>query len=384
MNADWYVEFSLRNPYSGKMERKRIYDGFRLLNTYEQRMKHAEKLITEYTEMIKNGDISTQKMVEFEDQLLFDTRVYKSRKKLGAENTFRVLASEFIIYKRIELSEKTLQNYKSKLRAFGDFLKSKKLHEKQIQAIENDKVVDFLRNLVLEDDLSRLTIEKYQQILHTFFQWVIRDKKIKMGNPAIHIPRIGKVVDESAPALPKNVRNLLQKKIEVSDPQLWLGCCIQYFTAIRPGTEMRLIQLKNIDMEARTITIRNYLAKTYRTETVDIPDQLYVLLLEWNLENYDQQLYLFGTDGVPGEKPIGKNSLRIRFNKIRDSLNLSKEIKFYSWKHSGALELKNAGANMYEIQRHFRHKSVTTTEGYWRKRLGGTGEKIKQNFPDIS
>ena len=150
MNADWYVEFSLRNPASGKMERKRIYDGFKLLNTYEQRMKHAEKLIAEYTEMIKSGEISAQKMVEFEDQLLFDTRVYKSRKKLGIENTFRVLASGFITYRGIELSEKTLQNYKSKLRAFDDFLKSKKLHEKSIQGVENEKIVEFLRNLVLE------------------------------------------------------------------------------------------------------------------------------------------------------------------------------------------------------------------------------------------
>jgi integrase len=73
----------------------------------------------------------------------------------------------------------------------------------------------------------------------------------------------------------------------------------------------------------------------------------------------------------------------MRFNKFRDELNLSKEIKFYSWKHSGASELKDAGANMYEIQRHFRHKSVTTTEQYWRKRLGGTKDNIKKSFPDI-
>lgn len=31
-----------------------------------------------------------------------------------------------------------------------------------------------------------------------------------------------------------------------------------------------------------------------------------------------------------------------------------------------------------EIQRHFRHKSVTTTEQYWRKRLGGTNDAIKK------
>lgn len=383
IDADWYVEFSLRNPESGKMERKRIYDGFKQLSTYEEKMSHASKLINEYTRLIKTGRISTQKMIEYEDELLFDTNTYKIRKRIGKENTFRVLASEYVKYKRSEVNEKTMQTYKSKLRAFDHFLTSINFKEREVSKINNDLIISFLKKITMDDGLSRLTIEKYQQILFSFFKWVINVKKIAMENPVLSIPRMGRVVDESAPALSKKVRAILQKKIELEDQQLWLGCCIQYFTAIRPGTEMRLIQLKNIDMESRTITVRNYLAKNSRTETVDIPEQLYLILLNWNLENYDSEYYLFGPEGMPGPKPVGKNTLRVRFNKIRDDLGLSKEIKFYSWKHSGALELKNAGANMYDIQRHFRHKSVTTTEGYWKKRLGGTGKQIKDKFPDI-
>ena len=384
INADWYVEFSLRNPDTGRMERKRIYDGFRDLSTHEEKMNHGNKILAEYTEMIRKGQISAQKMIEYEDELLFDTKIYKSKKRFSKENVFRILASEFVLYKKSEISGRTMQTYKSKLRAFNDFLRKNNLNEKQILSIDNRVVVDFLKELAEEENLSRLSIEKYQQILYTFFKWVIREKKLKMDNPVLHIPRMGKVVDESAPALSKDIRNILKKKIEKADPQLWLGCTIQYYTAIRPGTEMRLIQLKNINMDARTITVKNYLAKNSRTETVDIPEQLYKIISDWNIENYDSDFYLFGSGGVPGEKPIGKNSLRLRFNKIRDELGLSKDIKFYSWKHSGALELKTAGANMYEIQRHFRHKSVTTTEGYWRKRLGGSGNQIKQSFPDIS
>jgi len=381
--GDWYVEFSLRVHETGKMERKRIYDGFKDLLTYEEKMEHGESLVREYTEKIKRGDISTQKLIEYEDELMFDTNTFKSRKRLCKENTFRVLASDFVRYKRSEVSNKSMQSYKSKLRTFENYLEKHNLHDKQISTIDNNFFIDFLKDLAENDDLSRLTIEKYQQIMHSFFMYAIQVRKVKMDNPTLNVPRLGKVVDESAPGLSPLIRRALQRKIEKVDPQLWLGCAIQYYTAIRPGTEMRLIQLKNINMEARTITIRNYLAKNARTETVDIPSQLYTLFLEWNFENYDQDLYLFGKDGVPGTDPIGKNSLRMRFNKFRDELNLSKEIKFYSWKHSGASELKDAGANMYEIQRHFRHKSVTTTEQYWRKRLGGTKDNIKKSFPDI-
>lgn len=383
MNSDWYVEFSIRNPESGKMERKRIYTGFKEIETYEARMEHGYKLVEEYTKRIKSGEISTEKMVEYEDELMFDTNTYKSRKRLGKENTFRVLASDFIVYKRSEVNKKSMQSYKSKLRAFENYLYKNNLHDKNITVVDNYLFIDFLKDLAEDKDLSRLTIEKYQQILHSFFLYVIKSRRIKMENPTLNVPRMGKVVDESAPGLSPEIRRKLQRKIEVADPQLWLGCAIQYYTAIRPGTEMRLIQLKNINLESRSITIRNYLAKNDRTETVDIPGQLYKLLLEWNLHNYDKELYLFGKNGIPSDKPIGKNSLRNRFNKYRDELVLSKEIKFYSWKHSGAAELKDAGANMYDIQRHFRHQSVSTTEKYWRKRLGGSRGEIKNNFPDI-
>lgn len=382
LSKPWYVEYSLRNPVTGKMERKRVYTGFKEIDTYEGRIEHGNKLVAELTQQIKNGDISFTNQVVYTDKLLFDTTPGRLRNKTAEKNSYRVLASKFLSYKETEIQEKTMQTYRSKLRLFGEFLNSKGLEAKNIRTVKNRYVVEFLKGCA-DDGLARLTIEKYQQILFTFFKWVIENERVEVANPVMNIQRMGKVVDESAPALSDKVRNLLRKNIEYTDPQLWLGCCIQYYTAIRPGTEMRLLQLKNINLELRTITVRNYIAKNLRTEMVDIPDQLYLMLLDWNLENYNQDWYLFGSGGVPGEKPLGKNTLRVRFNAVRDKLNLSKEVKFYSWKHSGALELKESGANMYDIQRHFRHESITTTEGYWRKRLGGAGKRIKKEFPSI-
>lgn len=382
LNADWYIEYSLRNPVSGKMERKRVYEGFREILTYEGKVTHGEKLIAEYTKLIKKGEITLSNQVEYTDALVFDTSSARSRRKIAEKYSYRVLASKFLLYKQSEIQQRSLQTYRSKLRLFGEYLNRQSIESREIAAVKNNHVIAFLKQGA-DDGLARLTIEKYQQVLHTFFKWVIEVQQIEMPNPVMHIQRMGKVVDESAPALSENIRALLKKHIEKNDPQLWLACCIQYYTAIRPGTEMRLLQLKNINMELRTITVRNYLAKNLRTEIVDIPSQLYSLLKSMEIEKYDPALYLFGRDGMPGEKPLGKNTLRVRFNGVRDRLGLSKEIKFYSWKHSGATELKEGGANMYDIQRHLRHKSVTTTEKYWRKRLGGAGDDIKDNFPTI-
>lgn len=383
MNASWFIEFSVTDQLTGEKNRKRISEGFSDIPTYEGRMSHAKKLIQEYTEKIKLGEFSQGDLIEYDDFLLYDSQNRYGGKRRGRAYSTRVLASEFISFKSPEISQKTLQTYTSKLRLFCDYLKTFSLDEKHVTNIDNNRIVSFLKNAVEEYSISRLTVEKYQQILYTFFSWVISQKKIQMPNPVLNIPRLGTIKDESAPAISDGIRAMLQKKIEQADPQLWLACCFQYFCAIRPGTELRLMKLKQINYEAKTVTVKNYLAKNSRTETVDIPAQLFNIIQKWELETYDQNLFLFGKNGEPGMAPLGKNALRMRFNKFRDELGLSSEIKFYSWKHSGAQELKIAGANIYSIQHHLRHKSLTTTEQYFKKRYGGGDKIIRDEFPDI-
>lgn len=114
-----------------------------------------------------------------------------------------------------------------------------------------------------------------------------------------------------------------------------------------------------------------------------MPDALYNWLIRYNIDLSDQDYYVFGKDGIPGINFLGKNGFRIRFNKFRDRLHLPKDVKLYSWKHSGAQELSDAGVNTYEISKHLRHKSIVTTEHYTRKRLGQRCSAIKHDFPEI-
>lgn len=92
---------------------------------------------------------------------------------------------------------------------------------------------------------------------------------------------------------------------------------------------------------------------------------------------------MFSAAGTPGEKPVGKNTFRNRFNLLRDKLHLSQEYKLYSFKYTGGVALVNAGVDTWELQRHFRHKSIDTTEHYVRKNFAVKSDKIKNHFPDV-
>jgi len=93
-------------------------------------------------------------------------------------------------------------------------------------------------------------------------------------------------------------------------------------------------------------------------------------------------LYVFGRYGYPSETPTGKNTLRQRFNKYRDALHISKDIKFYSWKHTGAISMVNNGVSVWELQHHMRHTSITTTEEYIRQRAS-QARKAKDFIDDL-
>jgi integrase len=154
--------------------------------------------------------------------------------------------------------------------------------------------VKFLRYLAENLSRSRKTILKYQQILSDFFTFVREEKHIDVENPVTkNIPRMGKIVDMSAAGVPESIRRILKNEIEKENPQLWMACCFVYYTAIRLGTELRFMKIKQINFDSRTITVLNGLAKNRRTETIDVPDELYVLMTEkWRLQEYDGEMYL--------------------------------------------------------------------------------------------
>jgi integrase len=384
LEATWYVEYSIRNPVTGKMERLRHYDGFRDIDTPKGRQLYAKKIIRKITADIRNGNTGFEAEIEYEDMLGFgggQSRFAKKKKTFaGSVNLY---LSGFLKYKMSEINTKSLESYRSKLRIFKEFLDSKKMSDKPVLLINNDLIIEFLKALVEDKALARKTIEKYQQILHTFFRHLIENKKIDMPNPALNIPRMGLIKDYAAAGIPGHMRKRLTALIEKADPQLWMACCFIYYTAIRPGTELRLMKLKQINFDAHTITIYNYLAKNQRTEIVDIPDQLFDLMERWGLRDYDPDLYLLGKKGLPDTEPLGKNTMRIRFNAFRDRLKLPKSIKYYSWKHSGAQELADQGLSIYELQRHLRHRDIATTEMYLKKRIGQRSNNIRHNFPEI-
>ncbi len=383
VSKDWYVEYALRNPYTGEMRRFREYAGFKGLSTASERYALAEKIVESIKAKIAGGWTPFQDMATtYEDNIMMDHVAKRWGNEREGLVTIRKHLSEFLGLKKAEVSKSSYQTYQSKLRIFCEWAEHNGLDKIHVGYITSEHIHDFLRSMAEAKGLSRLTMEKYGQILHSFFDWLIRVKKIMKDNPVTDLPRVGKVVDQAPKPIPDQERSLLLAAMRKYDHQLWVVCQLEYYCAIRPG-ECRLLKVGDIDLENGCIRVPADVAKNRQAETVVMPAQLVNLFRKEGLEKAEKDWYLFSASGTPGKKKLGKNNFRNRFNALRDKLHLPPEYKLYSFKYTGGVKLVNAGIDTWELQRHMRHKSIDTTEHYIRKNFAVKSDTIKNHFPDI-
>ena len=383
-NGNWYLYFSVRHPFTGKLCPVKIEKGFKKCVSIEEKRAHGRTLIKEYTTKLKRGWSPWNKdEIIYEDQIQYKNISQSFGYKRKAKGTIRVFTSIFLEFKKPSLKAKTYSSYQSKMRIFTIWLEKQNYGEYDLSAITNKIILEFFDYLINARDLDKATIKMYKIKISAFFDYMIKIKRI-IQNPVYNIPSVKKKKDEAPkPIFPNDLEKLLTQ-ISKSDPQLYLACIMQFFCAIRPGTELRLLKIKHINFWSHNILINIIDSKMQREEVINIPNQLFSLMTNtYQLQNYDKEFYVFSKNGMPGGTPLGTNNMRNRFNKFRDVLNLSKDYKYYSLKHTGASMLLDSGKfNLRELMDHLRHHDINSTYHYIRKYRGNTSEKIKNSFPN--
>lgn len=362
----WYVEYYYRVPGEAAPRKRRISEGL-CSGSANERYRNARTIIARVTEMLKSPDLLTARPEDITNVLADDTRIRPEADRYAAyqrEHSAANLTAEFMAHIRASVAQKTYETYNSKFKYFVLWLQE---NSKPCVDIDHADIVLFFRWLADTRHLTKRSIGKYKQILHTFYAWVI-DSGLMFTNPIHDIPNYGTIVDYAPAPVNATDRQRLKAAISTRDPYLWLACEIQYYCAIRPGTELRLLQVRDIDIDHLQITIPAANAKARRKDIIPITDHIADMIVRLGILNYAPDMYVFGTYNVPARKPTGKNTLRNRFNKFRDDLGIDSRVKFYSWKHTGAISMVENGASVWELQAHMRHTSITTTEEYIRQR----------------
>ena len=377
----WFIDFSVLDAQTGKMKVFKIYRGFKNLKTEAQKKKWGLELIEEYTLKLKSGwsPLFDEDTAIYSDQLEYANLSKHFNKAKKATKTTRFFLNKYFetIEKGLEI--KTVQTYKSKLRTFCNWIDFKGFGEYDISLINNKIILNFFHFLITEKKLDRRTILGYRQILFNYFKYLNKINQVLI-NPVVDVQAPPKTKDMAARPISERDLKKMMNIFEEKDPQLYMACMFQFYLAIRPGKELRFLKIKDIDLDNKTVTVCSENAKTVR-RTIDMSDNLVELCKDYGIENCNPNFYLLGRDREPGKMALGYNTLRYRFNKVRDKLGLPDTYKFYSMKHTGGGKLLDAGFTIEEIKNHFGHQSIETTDNYLKRHFGNRNQKIINKFP---
>ena len=286
----------------------------------------------------------------------------------------------FLLEKEMGIQRRSFVAYTCHTSVFIDWLKQHKLLNQPLKKITPENISEFFHYIGIEKELDRPTCEKYFLDLRQLFKYALKRGEINsIPFDLVVYPR--KKKDQGAEVIQLEDLQKLLPEIKRLDPQLYLACMIQYYCFIRPGKELRLLKIGDIDLRNGLITVRQENAKNKLKQVVTMPQQLIDLCLEYEVNTADKDLYVFGKKKKFGIKAISVNMLRWRFNKIRESLNLSKGYKFYSFKHTGASRLHLSGISMRELMDQLRHTKLEATQHYVKKHVGIINNRIRENFP---
>jgi integrase len=294
--------------------------------------------------------------------------------------TIEAILPGWLLERETVSSRKTFNGYHCNAMVFIDWLKEQGILHQPIRKITSQNITDFFYFLGREKGLDKPTCERYFLHLRLLFKYALKLGEIdNVPFDFVVFPR--KKKDQSADVIQAVHLKPLLLDIKEHDPQLFLACMMQYYCFIRPGRELRLLTIGDIDLQNGLITVQQDHAKNKLRQVVTMPQQLIDLCIEYGIDIADKSLFVFGNKKRFNTKPISVNMLRWRFNKYREAMNLPKNYKFYSFKHTGASNLHMSGISMRELMDQLRHTKLEATQHYLKRHCGIVNNRIRDNFP---
>lgn len=364
------------------MTRFRIYDGFTDCRTKKAKYQHGENMVLDYTRRLESGwnPFADQAKAIYIDSLQYATAARVFSKMRSGNKSFNYYSSLFLPEVK-GMADKTYKNYVSKYRIFDSWLDSKGFSGNDITALSPDILKDFFLYLINDLKLARITVSKYKHMIGRFFDWCLKNKYLK-ASPMVDIPTTSRQNDQAPRPINESDISKLIAEIQATDRQLWLTVQLEYYCLLRPGHEIRLARVSWFDFARGVINIPKDLIKTHKPKTVIIPKVFREYLLnDWRLHLYPADFFIIGKNGIPGPECLGSNNLRNRFNIIRDRLNLPKQYKLYSWKHTANSRLVDSQIPMYHIRMQNGHESMRSTEEYFKNKIGFKSSEIENFYP---
>lgn len=352
----WFVQYSVVNPYSGQMVRKRIK--INRIKEMKERRRYAKRLIGEINLKLYSG------WNPFQEQ-----EVPRGFTKLLE------VCHHFLKQKTKELRPDSMRSYQSFVQSFEAWL----LESDQIECFclnfNQQMARDYMRYIYDEKNVSNRTFNNYRRFQLILFNWMVENQFIKI-NPFVGI-KPKKARHKKRQPVPDNERGLIKDYLMKTDFDFYMVTQLVFYTLLRPK-EICQLKPEYFDLKSQTLIIPAGAAKNGNERIVTIPDALVQDLTNWNFNQAKPGQYIFGKGIKPGMDPLDARRLSKKWAAMRKKLNLSDDLVLYSLRDTGIIQMLRRGISPNEVMKQADHSSLEITTIYLKHANPSGSEEIKK------
>ena len=348
LSRQWFVYF--RYFHEGKW-RVKVYKAYiNAHKTKKDRMKEAIQLRDALIYKLKNENWNPF-----------------GNKKVLMDKPIGQVIDEILATKQSSMKIKSIRTYNDIAKMFKTWLESHGYKYLYPHNFTNILARSYMDYLLVERKYKGKTHNGQLGILKTIFNAMFEREWIDV-NPFKGIKELTEEVGKNV-AYTDDERKRIRDYLYEYNKRIYYAVQFVYYCFLRRS---ELIQLKvgDIDFENMTIRISSAVSKNRKQESVTIPKSFEPILYEMKLDQVPKEFYIFGYKFQTCARRMMKpDNLTISHKKALTTLNIRPECSFYSWKHTGCVNLYNVTQDIYMVSRQARHYDISMTMRYM-KSLG--------------
>ena len=258
-----------------------------------------------------------------------------------------------------KLSENTLQSYKRDLKQFRKYLEENEIHYNRVK---EEDIKNYIAELQ-ENGKKTSSIYKYITSIKSFYQFVLKNKKVKVDPTAnIQSPKIEKRVPSVLTA--KEVELLLEQPKDIDLKGIRDKAMLEfaYATGMRV-TEIISLNVEDVNLEEGYVVCKN----GNKQRNIPLGTMSLKALKEY-IEEARDILVKTASEKALFVNINGTRLTRQGFWKIikfyKEQAHITKDITPHVLRHSFATHLLQNGADLKAIQTMLGHSDISSTQVY--------------------
>lgn len=352
---EWFVSYYVLNPATEQLHRKKIK--LNRIKSITERRKFANKIIQDLNKQLYAG---------------WNPFLEESAPR-GFTNLKSVLET-FYRSKERELRAASLRSYRSFIDTFIKWLDETGRESIFSAKLSKLDALEFMEYLYNVKEVQNKTWNNYKSFFSNISNWMIEHKYMAVN----HFAEIKKKTQatKNRVVIEHEDRLRIYNHLHDSDFDFLIVCQLVFSSLIRPK-EIANLKPCDFNLKNQTIFISGTFAKNHQDRISTIPDSMMPLLKKWNFNNAASNQYIFGTNLLPGSKPVDSKRFAKKWEKLRRELKLNKEMKLYSLRDSGIIQMLNDGISIEEVRKQADHSSLEMTTIYTKHASPNGSEQIK-------